>query len=70
MGSGLGELGISAAINIGIVLAFFAAFSVARRQPINARIYYSKWFVKDPKVRTLTTFLPVAGTTAERIQRN
>eukprot|EP00850_Spirogloea_muscicola_P008191 SM000043S15819 [mRNA] locus=s43:323436:330226:+ [translate_table: standard] len=49
MGSGLGELGISAAINIGVVLAFFAAYSVARRQPINARIYYSKWFVKDPK---------------------
>lgn len=41
----LGDIGVSALINILSAFAFLLAFAVLRLQPINDRIYFSKWYI-------------------------
>ncbi|RWV97467.1 hypothetical protein BHE74_00009615 [Ensete ventricosum] len=42
----LSDIGVSAAINLLSALAFLVAFAVLRLQPINDRVYFSKWYLK------------------------
>eukprot|EP00897_Mesotaenium_endlicherianum_P000464 jgi/Mesen1/10418/ME000818S09898 len=47
MATSWSDLGVSAAINMGVVLLFLVLYSVFSQQPINARVYFAKWFVMD-----------------------
>ncbi|KAL9230804.1 hypothetical protein vseg_006107 [Gypsophila vaccaria] len=53
----LGDIGVSALINILTSIAFLVAFALLRIQPINDRIYFPKWYYngsrKDPVVKNL-----------------
>ncbi|WOK92548.1 calcium permeable stress-gated cation channel 1-like isoform X1 [Canna indica] len=40
------DIGLSATINLLSALAFLVAFAVLRLQPINDRVYFSKWYLK------------------------
>lgn len=42
----IADIGLAAAINILSALVFLVAFSVLRLQPINDRVYSSKWYLK------------------------
>ncbi|KAK7385845.1 hypothetical protein VNO78_31760 [Psophocarpus tetragonolobus] len=42
----LGDIGVSAAINILSAFAFLLAFAILRIQPINDRVYFPKWYLK------------------------
>ncbi|PKA65272.1 DNA-directed RNA polymerase III subunit RPC2 [Apostasia shenzhenica] len=42
----LGDIGVSAAINILCAMAFLLAFAILRLQPINDRVYFPKWYLK------------------------
>ncbi|CAL9128994.1 unnamed protein product [Musa textilis] len=42
----ISDIGLSAAINLLSALAFLVAFAVLRLQPINDRVYFSKWYLK------------------------
>ncbi|KAF7127510.1 hypothetical protein RHSIM_Rhsim11G0027500 [Rhododendron simsii] len=41
----LGDIGVSALINILGAFAFLLAFAVLRIQPINDRVYFPKWYI-------------------------
>ncbi|XP_043689361.1 calcium permeable stress-gated cation channel 1-like [Telopea speciosissima] len=41
----LGDIGVAAAINILSAFVFFLAFAILRIQPINDRVYFSKWYL-------------------------
>lgn len=42
----LGDIGVSAAINLLSALIFLLAFAILRLQPFNDRVYFSKWYLK------------------------
>ncbi|CAN4083741.1 unnamed protein product [Withania somnifera] len=42
----LGDIGLSAAINIISALIFLVAFAILRLQPFNDRVYFPKWYLK------------------------
>lgn len=42
----LGDIGLSAAINILTALVFLVAFAILRLQPFNDRVYFPKWYLK------------------------
>ncbi|KAJ3695669.1 hypothetical protein LUZ60_001046 [Juncus effusus] len=42
----IGDIGLSAGINILMAFAFFVAFAFLRLQPINDRVYFPKWYLK------------------------
>ncbi|XWS19374.1 hypothetical protein CRYUN_Cryun31cG0010200 [Craigia yunnanensis] len=42
----LGDIGVSAAINLLSAFIFFLAFAILRLQPFNDRIYFPKWYLK------------------------
>ncbi|KAL0371945.1 UNVERIFIED_CONTAM: CSC1-like protein [Sesamum calycinum] len=41
----LGDIGVSAFINILSAFAFLLAFALLRIQPINDRVYFTKWYI-------------------------
>lgn len=41
----LGDIGVSGLINILGAFAFLLAFAVLRLQPINDRVYFTKWYI-------------------------
>ncbi|XP_019190677.1 PREDICTED: CSC1-like protein At1g32090 [Ipomoea nil] len=41
----LGDIGVSAFINIVTAFAFLLAFALLRIQPINDRVYFPKWYI-------------------------
>lgn len=41
----LGDIGVSALINILGAFAFLLAFALLRIQPINDRVYFPKWYI-------------------------
>ncbi|KAG9154029.1 hypothetical protein Leryth_000539 [Lithospermum erythrorhizon] len=41
----LGDIGVSALINIFTAFAFLLAFALLRIQPINDRVYFPKWYI-------------------------
>ncbi|KAL6985662.1 hypothetical protein U1Q18_019037 [Sarracenia purpurea var. burkii] len=41
----LGDIGVSALINILSALAFLLAFALLRIQPVNDRVYFPKWYI-------------------------
>ncbi|URD95210.1 hypothetical protein MUK42_36138 [Musa troglodytarum] len=43
------DIGLAAAINILSALVFLVAFAVLRLQPINDRVYFSKWYLKGAR---------------------
>ncbi|KAJ9169166.1 hypothetical protein P3X46_020627 [Hevea brasiliensis] len=42
----LGDIGVSAAINLLSALIFLLAFAILRLQPFNDRVYFPKWYLK------------------------
>ncbi|KAJ8761240.1 hypothetical protein K2173_001296 [Erythroxylum novogranatense] len=42
----LGDIGVSAGINLLSALIFLLAFAILRLQPFNDRVYFSKWYLK------------------------
>jgi len=42
----LQDIGVSAAVNLLSAFSFLMAFAVLRLQPINDRVYFSKWYLK------------------------
>uniref|UniRef100_A0A2P2MMJ2 Uncharacterized protein MANES_16G003300 n=2 Tax=Rhizophora mucronata TaxID=61149 RepID=A0A2P2MMJ2_RHIMU len=42
----LGDIGVSAAINLLSAFIFLLAFAILRLQPFNDRVYFSKWYLK------------------------
>nr|URM60678.1 BBR-BPC family protein [Gymnema sylvestre] len=42
----IGDIGLSAAINILTALVFLVAFAILRLQPFNDRVYFPKWYLK------------------------
>lgn len=42
----IGDIGVSAAINILGAFIFLLAFAIVRLQPINDRVYFPKWYLK------------------------
>ncbi|THU63394.1 hypothetical protein C4D60_Mb01t15300 [Musa balbisiana] len=42
----LTDIGLAAAINILVAIAFLIAFAILRLQPINDRVYFPKWYLK------------------------
>lgn len=45
----LGDIGVSALINILSAFAFLLAFALLRIQPINDRIYFPKWYINGAR---------------------
>lgn len=41
----LGDIGVSALLNILGAFAFLLAFALLRIQPINDRVYFPKWYI-------------------------
>ncbi|KAL7111885.1 hypothetical protein ACP275_05G117500 [Erythranthe tilingii] len=41
----IGDIGVSALINILSMLAFLIAFALLRIQPMNDRVYFTKWYI-------------------------
>ena len=41
----LGDIGVSALINIITAFVFLLAFAILRIQPINDRVYFPKWYI-------------------------
>ncbi|GLT33541.1 hypothetical protein SLA2020_081190 [Shorea laevis] len=42
----VGDIGVSAAINLLSAFIFLLAFAILRLQPFNDRVYFSKWYLK------------------------
>ena len=42
----LGDIGLSAAINLLTAFVFLVLFAVLRLQPFNDRVYFPKWYLK------------------------
>ncbi|XP_057719368.1 CSC1-like protein At4g02900 [Arachis stenosperma] len=42
----LGDICVSAAVNLLSAIAFLLAFAILRLQPINDRVYFPKWYLK------------------------
>lgn len=51
----IGDIGVSAALNILITFIIFIAFAILRIQPINDRVYYSKWYLKGLRQSPMST---------------
>lgn len=53
----IGDISVSAAINLLSALTFLVAFGILRLQPFNDRVYFPKWYLKgirgSPKGSTL-----------------
>lgn len=49
MAASYADLGISAGFNLSIMLVFVVLYSFFSRKPINARVYFTKWFDVDPE---------------------
>ncbi|KAL4199489.1 hypothetical protein AMTRI_Chr03g51400 [Amborella trichopoda] len=45
----LEDIGVSALINILSAFAFLLAFAVLRIQPVNDRVYFSKWYLSESR---------------------
>ncbi|KAH6820514.1 early-responsive to dehydration stress protein [Perilla frutescens var. hirtella] len=45
----LGDIGVSALINIISAFTFLLAFAVLRIQPINDRVYFPKWYIEGKR---------------------
>ncbi|EXC26245.1 Uncharacterized protein RSN1 [Morus notabilis] len=45
----LGDIGVSALINILSAFAFLLAFALLRIQPINDRVYFPKWYINGER---------------------
>ncbi|KAI3792919.1 hypothetical protein L2E82_06812 [Cichorium intybus] len=45
----LGDIGVSALINIVTAFAFLLAFALLRIQPINDRVYFPKWYISGAR---------------------
>ncbi|GJP41199.1 hypothetical protein CLOM_g874 [Closterium sp. NIES-68] len=52
MGVTFADLGVSFGINLGVSLVVLFLYSVFSQQPLNARVYYTKWFCLDDKGAT------------------
>lgn len=46
------DIAVSAAINILTAIAFLLAFAVLRIQPVNDRVYHSKWYISGDRRST------------------
>ncbi|CAI7850519.1 unnamed protein product [Closterium sp. NIES-54] len=44
MGSTFGELGYACAINVAVLAGMLVAYTILSKQPLNARVYFTKWF--------------------------
>lgn len=53
----LGDIGVSAFINIVGAIAFLLAFALLRIQPVNDRVYFPKWYLSLFNCWTYLTFL-------------
>lgn len=42
----IGDIGLSAAVNILSAIVFLVAFAILRLQPFNDRVYFPKWYLK------------------------
>ncbi|KAK2995044.1 hypothetical protein RJ640_024487 [Escallonia rubra] len=51
----LGDIGVSAAINILGAFAFLLAFALLRIQPINDRVYFPKWYISGGRTSPRNT---------------
>ncbi|OIW02769.1 hypothetical protein TanjilG_29545 [Lupinus angustifolius] len=51
----LGDIGLSAAINLLSAFVFLLAFAILRIQPINDRVYFPKWYMKGLRSSPLHT---------------
>lgn len=51
----LGDIGVSAAINIIGAFAFLLAFALLRIQPINDRVYFPKWYINGKRTAPRNT---------------
>ncbi|KAF1889674.1 hypothetical protein Lal_00025002 [Lupinus albus] len=51
----LGDIGLSAAINLLSAFIFLLAFAILRIQPINDRVYFPKWYMKGLRSSPLHT---------------
>jgi hypothetical protein len=40
------DIGLSAAINVSMAVAFLLVFAFLRLQPINDRVYFPKWYLR------------------------
>ncbi|CAI5484260.1 unnamed protein product [Closterium sp. Yama58-4] len=49
MGSTFGELGYACAINVGVLAGMLVAYTILSKQPLNARVYFTKWFSIDDR---------------------
>ncbi|XP_042458073.1 calcium permeable stress-gated cation channel 1-like [Zingiber officinale] len=45
----IADIGLAAAINLLTAFAFLVAFAVLRLQPVNDRVYFSKWYLKGSR---------------------
>ena len=52
------DLAVSFGINIAFVAIFLIAYAILSTQPANARVFYTKWFCIDDKVRIADVVLP------------
>ncbi|CAI5523346.1 unnamed protein product [Closterium sp. Naga37s-1] len=55
MGSTFGELGYACAINVAVLAGMLVAYTILSKQPLNARVYFTKWFSLNDRVRASTT---------------
>ncbi|KAK3014025.1 hypothetical protein RJ639_008658 [Escallonia herrerae] len=51
----LGDIGVSAAINILVAFAFLLAFALLRIQPVNDRVYFPKWYISGGRTSPRNT---------------
>lgn len=51
----LGDIGVSAVINIIGAFAFLLAFALLRIQPINDRVYFPKWYINGKRTSPRNT---------------
>ncbi|XP_050211142.1 CSC1-like protein At1g32090 [Mercurialis annua] len=63
----LGDIGVSAFINILTAFAFLLAFALLRIQPVNDRVYFPKWYISgersSPRTRGVAKFVNLNFTT-------
>ena len=48
----LGDIAVSAVINLVSAIVFLLAFAFLRLQPINERVYFSKWYLKGSRQKS------------------
>ena len=51
----LGDIGVSAAINILSAFIFLLAFAFLRLQPFNDRVYFPKWYLRNLRTDPTTS---------------